>query len=159
MLTIIRSRTMPALQTSVSSPPNVSMRLLRPCAPAPSQSLTSSPLTIASPPAASISATTSWAGREVGALAGERGAEVVDDHLGALGGEGEGVGPAEAAPGAGDDDDTSVADAHRLVSCRGSGHDRRRARREGLGVLVAVAEVGVEHARRASSSAGRRPPR
>ena len=50
MFTIMRSRTMPALHTTVSRPPNVSIAW-RIMAPAASQSLTSSPLTIASPPA------------------------------------------------------------------------------------------------------------
>ena len=61
MFTNMRSRTMPALVTTVSRPPKVSMAAsIR--EPAPSQSLMSSPLTMASPPLATISFTTSWAG-------------------------------------------------------------------------------------------------
>src|SRR5688572_6490112 len=57
MFTSIRSRRIPALFTSVSSPPNVSMaELMRRWAP--SQSLTSSVLAMASPPAATMSSTT-----------------------------------------------------------------------------------------------------
>src|SRR5580704_3490964 len=61
MLTSIRSRRMPALLTSTCRSPNAStaesIRRL-----APSQSATSSWLAIASPPAATISSTTCWAG-------------------------------------------------------------------------------------------------
>src|SRR3954453_883398 len=61
MLTITRSRRIPALLTSMSRSPKCSMALLiSRCAP--SQSATLSALTIASPPIASISATTCCAG-------------------------------------------------------------------------------------------------
>ena len=53
------------------------------------------------------------AGRAVGAAgAVHLGAEVVDDHLGALAGELEGVLPPDAPARAGDDDDPSVTDTH-----------------------------------------------
>src|SRR4051794_16022687 len=61
MLTITRSRRMPALLTRMSRSPKCSMALLIKRW-APSQSATLSPLTIASPPIASISATTCCAG-------------------------------------------------------------------------------------------------
>src|SRR4051794_23133975 len=61
MLTITRSRRMPALLTRMSRSPKCSIALLiKRCAPC--QSATLSPLTIASPPIASISATTCCAG-------------------------------------------------------------------------------------------------
>src|SRR3954447_14779319 len=61
MLTRTRSRRMPALLTRMSRSPKCSTaELIRRCAP--SQSATLSPLTIASPPMASISATTCCAG-------------------------------------------------------------------------------------------------
>ena len=58
---IIRSRRMPALLTRMSRRPNVSTAsaTMRPAA---SKSVMSAPLTMASPPFASISATTSFAG-------------------------------------------------------------------------------------------------
>jgi hypothetical protein len=61
MFTSMRSRRMPALLTSTSSRPKVAIAcsIMRA---APAKSLTSSPLAIASPPAAAISATTSCAG-------------------------------------------------------------------------------------------------
>lgn len=61
MLTSIRSRRIPSLQTSTSTPPNASIAdsIMRPAA-AKSQTLSS--LTIASLPALRISSTTSWAG-------------------------------------------------------------------------------------------------
>src|SRR5262245_26309840 len=67
MLTIVRSRRIPALLTSTSRAPysSIAWRTIR-CAP--SQSATSSVLTIASPPAARISSTTSWAGPRSGRL-------------------------------------------------------------------------------------------
>ena len=58
MFTSIRSRRMPALLTSTSSPPKVSIACLTRRS-APSQSEMSSPLATASPPAATISSTTS----------------------------------------------------------------------------------------------------
>ena len=61
VLTSIRSRTNPALLTRMSSPPNVSIACWT-IAAAASKSATSAPLTTASPPIASISATTWWAG-------------------------------------------------------------------------------------------------
>src|SRR5690606_28052805 len=49
--------------------------------------------------------------RQRAAAAVELGADVVDDHPGALGGEGEGVGPADAPGRPGHDHDSSVTDA------------------------------------------------
>ncbi len=61
MLVSMRSRRMPALLITTSSPPKVSMACCTSrCEP--SQSEMSSPLATASPPMATISATTSWAG-------------------------------------------------------------------------------------------------
>ena len=61
MFTSMRSRRMPALFTTTSRRPNVSIACLT-TLPAPSQLEMSSPLATASPPMPSISATTSWAG-------------------------------------------------------------------------------------------------
>ena len=60
MLTSTRSRRIPALLTSTSRPPNVSMAVSTRRLP-PSQSVTSSWLATPSPPAATISSTTCWA--------------------------------------------------------------------------------------------------
>ena len=79
----------------------------------------SSVLATASPPAAMISSTTSLRGPVVAAGAVARDAEVVHDDLGALARERERVLAADAAAGAGDDDDASFADARRA--------DHRRA--------------------------------
>ena len=111
---------MPALFTSTSSPPKVSIAVLMRRW-APSQSATLSPLATASPPMALISSTTSPAGPGRAAAAVDLGAEVVDDDLGALAGELEGVAAADASPGAGDDDDPAVADSHCSCSFGGCG--------------------------------------
>src|SRR5205814_4490710 len=50
--------------------------------------------------------------RDVGAGTVEGGTDVVDHHTRPLGGEGEGVGPADAAPGTGVNHDPALADAH-----------------------------------------------
>ena len=95
MLASIRSRRMPALLTSTSRPPKVSTAWWTRRS-APSQSEMSSPLATASPPMASISSTTSWAGPVGGAAAVHLAAEVVDHDLGALLGEHQRVLPADA---------------------------------------------------------------
>ena len=93
--------------------------------------------------------------RQIGALAGERGAEVVDDDLGAVGRERERVRAAEAAAGARHDHDPSVADAHRSRPslsgwCRGVAAWRAATSQSEEATTSAcsstVAEVGVEHA-------------
>ena len=61
VLANIRSRTMPALFTSTSSPPKVSTAVWIEALPPASQSATLDPLATASPPAAAISSTTPWA--------------------------------------------------------------------------------------------------
>ena len=76
----------------------------------PSQSVTSSWLATASPPAARISATTSSAAPARLALG-----EVVDHDAGPLGREVQGVGPAEAPARTGDDRDAAVERSHRFV--------------------------------------------
>ena len=132
--------------------------------PAPSQSLTSSPLTTASPPAATISSTTSCARRLVGAVPVQRRAEVVHDDLGALGRERERVRAAEAAPAAGHDHHAPVADPHGSIPrcpvdvavplvLRRVRAWRRRPRRARRCCRSAVSSTW-----RASRSAARRPP-
>ena len=96
MLVSMRSRRMPALLMRMSRPPNVSMADWTRRS-APSQSLMSSPLAMASPPMALISSTTCWAGVSVGALAVHGAAEVVDHDLGALVGQQQRVLAADAA--------------------------------------------------------------
>ena len=105
----MRSRTKPALFTSTSSPPNVSIAVCTSrCAP--SQSAMSSVFATASPPSAEISSTTSCAGPVLGAGAVARDAEIVHDDARALAGERERMLAADAAPGAGDDDDAALTD-------------------------------------------------
>src|SRR5439155_23599458 len=53
-------------------------------------------------------------GRRTAAV--DLGSQVVDDDLGALAGILQGVAPADAATGAGDDDDAAVTDSHQSVS-------------------------------------------
>ena len=107
VLTSIRSRTKPALLTRMSSPPKVSIAC-RTIASACAKSATSAPLTTASPPAASISRDHLVGRRLARPLAGERDAVVVDDDLGAVAGQLERVGAADAAAGAGDDRDAAL---------------------------------------------------
>ena len=134
--TNMRSRTTPALLTTTSSRPNASMAASTRCW-APSQSATSSPFTIASPPIASMSATTSAAGPVVGlARAVELGADVVDDDTGALAGQLERVAAAEAPPGAGHDHDSSFA------------HPRHGRRRYPARVIRSVGMVPLHGPRR-----------
>ena len=116
--TNIRSRTKPALFTTTSSPPNTSI-VVSTSRWAPAQSAMSSPLTTACPPAASISVDDLLRRRRRGPGAVELGADVVHHDPGALGGEGQGVGSADAATGAGDDDDAAVTDACRCC-CHGA---------------------------------------
>ena len=111
MLVSMRSRRMPALFTSTCRSPNVSMAVLI-IRWAPSQSATSSPLAMASPPAARISSTTSWAGPASAPEPSRVAAQVVHHDLGALGGEQEGVLAADPAPRSGDDRHPSVQCAH-----------------------------------------------
>ena len=117
IVTIIRSRRMPALFTTTSSPPNVSVAWpISRCAPA--QVEMSSVFATASPPAAVISSATAWAGPddEPAAVAGA--AQVVDDDLGALRGEGQGVRPADPVPGASNDHDAPGACSGRHMLSR-----------------------------------------
>ena len=79
---------------------------------APSQSAMSSPLAIASPPRPRISSTTSAAGSGVDAGAVVRAAQVVDHHLGALGGEQQRVLAPETPTGTGDDRHTPFECSH-----------------------------------------------
>ena len=111
MLTSMRSRRMPALFTSASRRPNASIAACTRRS-APSQSATSSPLATASPPmrADLVDHLAGGAGRAAPAV--ELGAEIVDDDLGALAGELEGVAPADAPARARHDHDPSVADPH-----------------------------------------------
>ena len=95
MLTSTRSRRMPALLTRTWRSPKVSTAVSIRRLP-PSQSVTSSALATASPPAARISSTTCSAGDAVVTRAVDRAAEVVDDDLGTLGGEEQGVLTADA---------------------------------------------------------------
>ncbi len=50
----------------------------------------------------------------VAAFAGQRGADIVDDDVGAFGGKGQRIGAAQPAGGAGDDDGAVVTNAHSL---------------------------------------------
>ena len=112
MLVSMRSRRMPALLTRTSRPPKVSTAdWIRRSAP--SQSLMSSPLATASPPMATISSTTSWAGPLSLPSPSIVAAEVVDDDLGAVVGEQQRVLAADAPTRPGDDRDPSfVQPAH-----------------------------------------------
>ena len=107
----MRSRRMPALFTSTWRSPNASTaestsRL------APSKSVMSSWLAMASPPVGLDLGDDLLGGRGVGARALGRAAEVVDDDLGALGGEQERVLPPDAAAGSGDDGHPAVELVH-----------------------------------------------
>ena len=55
-------------------------------------------------------------GRGVAPFAVQRGADVVDHHVGPFRAKGQGIGPAQAAGGAGDDDGASFADTHYSLS-------------------------------------------
>ena len=115
---IIRSRRMPALFTRTSRRPNVSTASATSC-PAASKSVMSAPLTMASPPFASISATTSFAGPEVGAGAVRAAAEVVHHDLGPLRRQHQRVLTPDAAPRPGHDRHPSSAQScHRPLSLR-----------------------------------------
>ena len=106
------SRRMPALLTRMSSRAELGDRLVDQRLGARPRSATLSVLATASPPAARISSTTSWAGPGVRAAAVVAAAEVVDDDLRALAGEEQRVLAADAATGAGDDRDASVELSH-----------------------------------------------
>ena len=71
-----------------------------------------SKLATAFPPAATISSTTCWAGRWSAPSPLGLAAEVVHDDRRALGREQQRLGPADAAPGAGDDRDLAVELTH-----------------------------------------------
>ena len=79
---------------------------------APFQSAMSSPLAIASPPRDRISFTTSVAGPASTPDAVVRPAQVVDHHLGTLGGEQQRVLAPQASTGPGDDRDTPFECSH-----------------------------------------------
>ena len=105
-------RTWPALFTTTSTVPNASRAAPTMAAP-PSGVAMVSRFATAVPPAATISATTSSAGGDVGAAGHAVGVadpdpEVIDQHLRATRGEQEGVLATEVAPRAGDDDDLPV---------------------------------------------------
>ena len=102
MLVSMRSRRMPALLTTTSRPPNVSMAWSI-ISLAAAKSLTSEPFTAASPPIAMISSTTSWAGPASAPVPSRVGAEVVHDHLGALLGQHQRVLAPDPPAGPGDD--------------------------------------------------------
>src|SRR4029453_10220456 len=95
MLTSMRSRRMPALLTRTSSLPNASIAVPTSFS-APAQSLISSGLATACPPAG----------------AAHRAAEVVDPHAGALRRQQQRVLAADAAARAGHDRNPTVTDAH-----------------------------------------------
>ena len=121
MFTSIRSRRIPALLTRTSRRPKWSTACWI-IAPAASKSATLAPLATASPPMASISATTCWAGVGVLALAGHVAAQVVDHDLGALLGQHQGVLPPDAPAGAGDHADPAFTDpAHLTIPVRRNG--------------------------------------
>ena len=121
MLTSIRSRRIPALLTSTCRSPNAataaSTRFW-----APSAEATSSPLAMASPPKDRISSTTCSAARPVVARAVDGPAEVVHDHLGALGGEQQCVLTAQAAPRTRDDRHPPFERTHVVLLLGFSGH-------------------------------------
>src|SRR4051794_32345105 len=146
MFTSIRSRTMPALHTTVSSAPNVSIA----CAtrrPAPSQSLTSSPLTTAWPPAATISFTTSWPGdSSVASPVNDAPRSFTTTLAPSAANANEWARPRPRPPPVTITTRPSqipmVPPCQRAVRAATSEHGG-----DGFGVLVAVAEVGVEHDR------------
>ena len=71
--------------------------------------------------------------------------EVVDDDLGALAGQLEGVGPADAAPGPGDDDDASFADADHADSMAGSdGPSETGAGAMRYGITMFATDVSID---------------
>ena len=109
---IIRSRRMPALLTRTSSRPNASIACCDHRARPASKSVTSAPLTIASPPMASISATTSLAGPGSAPVPSGRAAEVVHDDLRPLRRQHQGVLPPDAPARPGHDRHPSLADPH-----------------------------------------------
>ena len=103
----MRSRRMPALLTTQSMRPKLSMAVLM-MRSAPCGSATLSPLGTAMPPAFFDFGDHLIGHLDVGALALGRAAEVVDHHLGALGGGQHGDLLADAPPRARYDDDLTV---------------------------------------------------
>ena len=162
MLTSTRSRRMPALLTRMSRSPNASIAVLTRRW-APSQSAMSSPLATASPPRG-LDLGDDLVGRAVvgaGAVVGA--AAVVDDDLGALGGEQQGVLAPEAAPGTGDDRHAPVESSHRprpFVARRQPSQPRRRDRhRTAVSVGDGQKNDQVDGGAAAELVAGRRPAR
>ena len=129
----MRSRRKPALFTSTSRPPNVSIAVCT-SRRAPSQSAMSSVLATASPPERGdlVDHLLRRAGVGAGAVAGD--AEIVHDDARALTGERQRVLSTDAAGGARDDDDAAVADTgHELTLLRRLGPSPyRRARVAGI---------------------------
>ena len=103
----MRSRRMPALLTTQSMRPKLSMAVLM-MRSAPCGSATLSPLAHGNAARLLDLADHLVGDRDVGALALGRAAEIVDHHLGALGGGQHGDLPPDAPPRAGDDDDFTV---------------------------------------------------
>ena len=104
---------------------------------APCQSDTLSPLATASPPVATISSTTCWAGDVSPPVPSVFAAEIVDDDLGAVAGEAQRVLAADAPARSGDDGDSTFTETThvyrpRFSECGGDSSEevRLRARSE-----------------------------
>ena len=111
VLTNMRSRTKPALLTTTSSRPNASSAACDDAARPPPSRRRRRRWRRPRRPRRGSPRRPRAAGPGRLPAAVERAAEVVDHDLGALGREGERMGAADAAAGAGDDDDATVADA------------------------------------------------
>ena len=116
MLKLILSRRMPALLTRMSSLPQASTAWAT-RASAPAHELTSLLLSRASPPAALMSCTVCSAGCTSLPSPARAGADVVDDDLGTLGGEQQGLRAPDPAAGAADDGGLPLEHAHQVSSC------------------------------------------
>ena len=131
VLTSIRSRTNPALLTRMSSPPYVSIACST-IAAACAKSATSAPLTTASPTSGHDLGDDLVGRRLPGSLAGQRDAEVVDNHLGAVPRPLQRVGAADATARSGHDRDPALEKlAHHAVpsALRGPFWTNRKAGR------------------------------
>ena len=117
MLKSMRSRRMPATQTTPSMRPNVSIACCTIDAP-PSIVVTDCAFAAARPPASTISWTTRVGDLARRLVAVDAHAVVVDDDRRALGGRAQRHGAADAAPGAGDRDHLAVECTHELTSGR-----------------------------------------